>query len=76
MGIPGAFDDPAFLAALDRVSVAAKAHGKGAGILLRDASEVPAYRARGYDFIGIGSDSGMVMSGARSQLAAARAALA
>ncbi len=76
MGIPGAFDDPAFLAALDRVAAAARAHGKGAGILLRDASEVAAYRARGYDFIGIGSDSGMVASGARSQLAEARAALA
>jgi len=75
MGIPGAFDDPAFLAALDRVVAAARTHGKGAGILLRDASEVPAYRARGYDFIGIGSDSGMVMSGSRSQLAAARASL-
>lgn len=75
MGIPGAFSDPAFTAALDRVSAAARAHGKGAGILLRDASEVPAYRERGYAFIGIGSDSGMVMSGARSQLAAARAAL-
>ena len=76
MGIPGAFDHPAFTAALDRVAAAARAHGKGAGILLRDASEVPAYRSRGYDFIGIGSDSGMVMSGARLQLAAARAALA
>lgn len=75
MGIPGAFEDPAFLAALDRVVAAASAHGKGAGILLRDASEVPAYRARGYSFIGIGSDLGLVMSGARSQLAAARAAI-
>jgi 4-hydroxy-2-oxoheptanedioate aldolase len=75
MGIPGAFDDPAFVAALERVAAAARAHGKGAGILLRDASEVPAYLARGYGFIGIGSDSGMVMSGARAQLAAARAAI-
>lgn len=75
MGIPGAFDDPAFTAALDSVAAAASAHGKAAGILLRDASEVPAYRARGYGFIGIGSDSGMVMSGARTELAAARAAL-
>jgi len=76
MGIPGDFGHPAFAAALDRVAAAAKARGKGAGILLRDASEIPAYRDRGYDFIGIGSDAGMVMSGARSQLAAARAALA
>jgi 2-dehydro-3-deoxyglucarate aldolase/4-hydroxy-2-oxoheptanedioate aldolase len=75
MGIPGDFGHPAFTAALDRVAAAAKAKGKGAGILLRDASEIPAYRDRGYDFIGIGSDAGMVMSGARSQLAAGRAAL-
>jgi 4-hydroxy-2-oxoheptanedioate aldolase len=76
MGIPGAFDHPRFTAALDRVAAAAKANGKSAGILLRDASEVPAYSARGYTFIGIGSDSALVMSGARSQLAEARAGIA
>lgn len=75
MGIPGEFTDPAFTEALDRVAAAARAHGKGAGILLRDASEVARYRARGFTFIGIGSDVGMVTAGARSQLAAARAAV-
>ena len=75
MGIPGEFDNPAFTAALDRVAAAASAHGKGAGILVRDASQVSDYRERGYNFIGIGSDSGLVMSGARAELAAARAAL-
>ena len=75
MGIPGALTDPAFLAALDRVSAAARAHGKAAGFLVRDASEVPEILARGYSFIGIGSDTGLVISGARTQLAAARAAL-
>ena len=75
MGIPGEFAHPEFTDALDRVAAAASGHGKAAGILVRDASEVGAYRARGYAFIGIGSDSGLVTSGARSQLAAARAAL-
>ncbi len=75
MGIPGEFSNTAFTDALDRVAAAAAAHGKAAGILVRDASEVAAYRARGYGFIGIGSDSGLVMSGARSQLAEARASL-
>ena len=75
MGIPGEFANPQFTAALDRVAAAAKAHGKAAGMLVRDASEVPAYMARGYGFLGIGSDSGLVMSGARSQLAEARRAL-
>ena len=52
MGIPGEFANPQFTAALDRVAAAAKAHGKAAGMLVRDASEVPAYLARGYGFLG------------------------
>jgi len=75
MGIPGDFNDPAFTDALDRVARAAAACGKAAGMLVRDASEVAAYRARGYGFIGIGSDSGLLMQGARTQLAAARTAM-
>ena len=75
MGIPGRFAEPAFTAALDAVATACRAQGKAAGILLPDASGVAAYRARGYSFIGVGSDSGWVASGARAQVAAARAAL-
>jgi len=75
MGFPGEFANPLFVQALDRVAAVARAHRKAAGILVRDASEVGAYLARGYGFIGIGSDSGLVMSGARLQLAEARAAL-
>ena len=76
MGIPGEFADPGFVTALDHVAATAKAHGKAAGILVREAAEVAAYRARGFAFIGIGSDAGMIMTRARSQLAEARAALA
>ena len=75
MGIPGRFADPAFVAALDAVAAACRAHSKAAGILLADATEVPAYRDRGYGFIGVGSDSGWVRLGARAQAAAAREAL-
>jgi len=75
MGIPGEFGSTQFSQALDRVAAAAAAHGKAAGMLVRDASEVAAYVARGYRFLGIGSDSGLVMRGAREELAAARAAL-
>lgn len=76
LGIPGEFDSPRFGAALERVAAAAAAHGKAAGILLQDASEVPAYLARGYRFLGIGSDYGQIIRGARSQLAEARRAIA
>ncbi len=73
MGIPGQFTHPAFLAHLDTVAASARAHGKAAGILLQGTADVAAYRARGYTFIGIGSDVGLLAGGARSSLAAARA---
>ncbi len=75
LGIPGSFDEPAFVAALDAVVAACRAHGKSAGILLRDASGVAAARAQGFTFIGVGSDGAFVTNGARRALAEARAAL-
>lgn len=75
LGIPGEMTNPRFTAALDRVAAAAQVHGKAAGILIGGASEVPAYLARGYRFLGIGSDYGLVTTGARTQLAEARRAL-
>src|SRR4051812_936186 len=75
LGIPGAFTDPGFVATLDHVADVARANGKAAGMLVREAAEVAGYLARGFTFLGIGSDSGMVMTRARSQLAEARAAL-
>jgi 2-dehydro-3-deoxyglucarate aldolase/4-hydroxy-2-oxoheptanedioate aldolase len=75
MGIPGQFSERAFTDALDAVVAACGRHGKSAGILLADASFVPAYRERGFTFLGIGSDAGWVVQGARAQVSAARAAL-
>ncbi|HEY5628966.1 MAG TPA: aldolase/citrate lyase family protein [Candidatus Limnocylindrales bacterium] len=76
MAMPGRFAEPAFTDALDRVVAACRANGKAAGILLADASLVPAYLERGFTFLGVGSDSGWVVSGAAAQVAAGRAALA
>ncbi len=75
LGMPGRFDEPAFVAALDAVVAACRAHGKSAGILLRDASGVAAARAQGFTFIGVGSDGAFVANGARQVLGGARAAL-
>ena len=75
LGIPGRFEDPVFVAALDAVVAACRAHGKSAGILLRDASGVTAARAQGFTFIGVGSDAAFVTNGARQALAEAKAAL-
>ena len=75
MGIPGQITHPEFTAALDTVIAACRRHGKAAGILLKDASTVGASRARGFTFLGVGSDVGFVIGGARRELEAARAAL-
>ncbi len=75
LGVPGRFDEPGFVAALDRVVAACRANGKAAGILLRDASGVEAAFAQGFTFIGIGSDSSFLVAAGRAGLAQARAAI-
>jgi 2-dehydro-3-deoxyglucarate aldolase/4-hydroxy-2-oxoheptanedioate aldolase len=75
MSIPGRFEEPVFIAALDRVVAACREHGKGAGILVRDAADVPATLALGFTFIGVGSDASWVATGARGGVEVARAAL-
>ncbi len=73
LGVPGRFDDPGYLAALERVTSAAEAAGKAAGILLRNASALPRHRELGFRFIGLGSDGAFITDGARAVLDAARA---
>jgi 4-hydroxy-2-oxoheptanedioate aldolase len=68
MGIPGRFDDPAFVEALRAVVAAADGAGKSAGILLRSAEEVERHRELGFRFIGIGSDLIFVRNGSRAAL--------
>jgi 4-hydroxy-2-oxoheptanedioate aldolase len=74
MGIPGRFDDPAFIGALTSVASAARAAGKAAGILLRTADEIRPHLDLGYTFLGIGSDQSFIIGGARAVLAASREA--
>jgi 4-hydroxy-2-oxoheptanedioate aldolase len=75
MGIPGRLDEPAFLAAVERVVGACRRHGKAPGILLQDPAGVPGALALGYTFIGVGSDVAHVLTGARAHASEARAAL-
>ena len=72
LGVPGRFDDPGYLAALERVTTAAEDAGKAAGILLRNASALPRHRELGFRFIGLGSDGAFISDGARAVLDAAR----
>jgi 4-hydroxy-2-oxoheptanedioate aldolase len=70
LGIGGQFDHPEFLAALEQVVAGAKGAGKAAGILLQRPDQVAATIERGFSFIALGSDGGLVTSG-MAQLAAA-----
>ena len=71
LGVPGGFDEPIYLAALDEVVAACRTHGKAAGILLYDPAAIAPHLDRGFRFIGLGSDGGFVMGGAKAMLAAA-----
>jgi 2-dehydro-3-deoxyglucarate aldolase/4-hydroxy-2-oxoheptanedioate aldolase len=72
LGVPGQFDAPAYLAAVERVVAAADAEGKATGILLRDAAALPRHLELGFRFIGLGSDGAFIADGARATLLAAR----
>jgi 4-hydroxy-2-oxoheptanedioate aldolase len=48
LGVPGRYDDPRYLAALDAVGRTAGEAGKAAGIMLQTADQAPALAGRGY----------------------------
>ena len=66
MGMRGQFEEPAFKAALDTVAAAAKGAGKAAGILLAKPEQIADVVERGYTFIALGSDGGLVANGMRA----------
>ena len=72
LGVPGQFDAPVYLEAIDRVVAACRAHGKAAGILLFDPAAIGPHLERGFRFVGLGSDGAFVRSGANAMLEAAR----
>jgi 2-keto-3-deoxy-L-rhamnonate aldolase RhmA len=48
LGVPGQYGDERYRTAVERVGAAARAKGKAAGIMLRDAGQMAALRAQGY----------------------------
>lgn len=68
LGVQQQYDHPDFREAVTRVVSAAKNHGKAAGILLLDPSQVEVAAEDGFTFLAHGSDSGMVAKGMRTVL--------
>ena len=66
LGVPLELHSEVAQQALRQIEQAARTHGKAMGILLPDCESVPEYVARGYQFIGISSDGGLLNQAARS----------
>lgn len=56
MGIPGQFEHPEYLAALDRVAEAARAHDKHAGFMAGSRAEAAMLVERGFSILAYGGD--------------------
>lgn len=68
MGMPGAFDDPVFLAALKKVVYACRKAGKFSLIFTGDPKRVESYFSLGFDSVALGTDAGMYIAAVRSAL--------
>jgi 2-dehydro-3-deoxyglucarate aldolase/4-hydroxy-2-oxoheptanedioate aldolase len=74
LGLPGRIDDPAYEAAVRRVSRAAKAAGKAAGVLVWNPEDVGRYAAMGFSFFSLSSEASILDRALRSTLESARQA--
>jgi 2-keto-3-deoxy-L-rhamnonate aldolase RhmA len=68
LDVPGQTRAPAYLAALDRVIAAAKAHGKAAGLLVPDGAAAALMTAAGWQFLAIGSDTTLLAAAVTTEL--------
>ena len=76
LGIPGQFEHPAFLDAIDRIAAACRRHGKALGRLVPDAATGVDYAARGFDFLCWSGDVWALLAAVRGGIDAMREGLA
>jgi len=72
LGIPGQFEHPKFVAALDRIVAAGRAHRKGLAFMAGDPATARAFRDRGFHMQAAGTDMAFVTTGIRTILDAIR----
>jgi 4-hydroxy-2-oxoheptanedioate aldolase len=75
LGIPGRLDESAYRDALGRVVAAADRASCAAGVLVPNVAEATKHLDLGFRFIGIGSDSALIMSGATATVIGFRDAM-
>jgi 2-keto-3-deoxy-L-rhamnonate aldolase RhmA len=76
LGIPGQFEHPDYLAAVDRIAKAARDCDKSLGRMVEAAEEGAKLYARGFDFIAVGTDTQIYSNALRAALDALRTACA
>ena len=74
MGIPGAFDDPPFIAAIDRITAAAKAADVPLGQLVGRPEDGRKFIGDGFQLICYGVDSNLLRDSLAAGVAAIRGA--
>ncbi len=65
MGIFGEFENPIYMAAVNKIVAAAKKHGKAVGILFFNPADYKKYNDLGINFIACGNDVSFLMNGAK-----------
>ena len=68
LGCPLDFEHPEHRAAMQRVESAAKAAGKILGTVTGDLKDLETYYERGYQFVAIGLEMGLLLNAAKDQL--------
>jgi 2-dehydro-3-deoxyglucarate aldolase/4-hydroxy-2-oxoheptanedioate aldolase len=72
LGVPGQFDHPKYLAALERTVAACRANGKVAGFMAASPAEARAMLDRGFGIVAFGSDAGIFRDALGALIAGAR----
>jgi len=72
LGIPGEFEHPKYLAAIEAIVAAARRHGKGLGFMASDETWAKRYREYGFNMIGAGLDQTLLQGAIRRTLAPLR----
>jgi 2-keto-3-deoxy-L-rhamnonate aldolase RhmA len=69
LGIPGQFDHPRYIDAVERIVAAGRKHKKALGFMAADVTWARKYRKLGFNMIATGTDHGILMAGVRGILA-------
>lgn len=66
LGIPGQFDNPAYVNGVKRVVAAGRKHKKGLGFMSADTAWAKQYKKLGFNMQAAGTDHGLLMAGVKN----------